>query len=188
MMKESLTLAVGWNTWFGDAKGSPSSSQAGDLDIDENAGDWNGQQPPDKTNDAPSEGIKIPGYEDKLLAVTTENEPVVQKKTYTVSGNVTMNGMPLANVIVQLSADLMATTTDEDGKFVFYDVEPAQHSLTAIKSDKVIGYLSFELKKDSKTDISLNENGTYTVLIGQNSAGIELHLELNEENGVIAPV
>lgn len=112
----------------------------------------------------------------------------MQKKTYTVSGNVTMNGMPLANVIVQLSADLMATTTDEDGKFVFYDVEPAQHSLTAIKSDKVIGYLSFELKKDSKTDISLNENGTYTVLIGQNSAGIELHLELNEENGVIAPV
>lgn len=57
-----VTLAVGWGTWFGDAKGSTSSSQAGDLDIDENAGDWNGQQLPDKTDEAPSEGIKIPGY------------------------------------------------------------------------------------------------------------------------------
>lgn len=94
----------------------------------------------------------------------------------------------MTNVTVQLSAGLMTTTTDENGSFVFYDVEPGQHTLTVIKNDKVIGYLSFELKKDSKPDISLNENGTYTVLIGQNSAGIELQLVLNEESGVIAPV
>ena len=32
------------------------------LEIDGNAGDWNGQQLPDKTPDAPAAGIKIPGY------------------------------------------------------------------------------------------------------------------------------
>ena len=56
----SVTLALGWNSWFGE--GGPSSSQNGDLEIDENAGDWNGGELPDKTDDAPSVGIKIPGY------------------------------------------------------------------------------------------------------------------------------
>ena len=40
----------------------PSSAQMGNLDIDENAGEWNGQALPDKTDDAPAVGIKIPGY------------------------------------------------------------------------------------------------------------------------------
>ena len=32
------------------------------ADIDSNAGQWNGHQLPDKTEDAPAVGIKIPGY------------------------------------------------------------------------------------------------------------------------------
>ena len=56
-----VTLALNWNNWFGSAPDGPSSSQTGNLDIDENAGDWNGGQLPDKT-DAPAAGIKIPGY------------------------------------------------------------------------------------------------------------------------------
>ena len=55
----AVTVALNWNNWFSDG---PSSSPIGDLDIDENAGDWNGQQLPDKTDDAPAAGIKIPGY------------------------------------------------------------------------------------------------------------------------------
>ena len=57
-----VTLALNWNNWFSDVPGGPSSSQTGDLDIDPDAGDWNGPQLPDKTDDAPSAGIKIPGY------------------------------------------------------------------------------------------------------------------------------
>ena len=57
-----VSLAVNWNNWFGNAPDGPSSSQTGNLDIDENAGDWNGQTVPDKTPDAPAAGIKIPGY------------------------------------------------------------------------------------------------------------------------------
>ena len=58
----AVTVAFNWNNWFGDVPAGPSSSPNGNLDIDENAGDWNGQTLPDKTDDAPAVGIKIPGY------------------------------------------------------------------------------------------------------------------------------
>ena len=54
-----VILALKRNHWFVSA---PESSQTGSLDIDENAGDWNGEKLPDKTDDAPAAGIKIPGY------------------------------------------------------------------------------------------------------------------------------
>ena len=58
-----VTVAFNWNTWFGGVQPTgPSSSQIGDLDIDPGAGDWNGQTLPDKTDDVPAAGIKIPGY------------------------------------------------------------------------------------------------------------------------------
>ena len=57
-----FVLALNWNHWFADVPEGPSSSQTGNLDIDENAGDWNGGKLPDKTDNAPAAGIKIPGY------------------------------------------------------------------------------------------------------------------------------
>ncbi|MBR2043457.1 MAG: hypothetical protein IJ946_03870 [Clostridia bacterium] len=55
----AVTVALNWNNWFSDG---PSSSQTGEFDIDKNADDWNGEKLPDKTDDAPAAGIKIPGY------------------------------------------------------------------------------------------------------------------------------
>ena len=57
-----VTLALNWNNLFGSAPDGPSSSQTGDLDIDPGAESWNGEKLPDKTDDAPAAGIKIPGY------------------------------------------------------------------------------------------------------------------------------
>ena len=128
-----------------------------------------------------------PVYEDKVITVTTEDEPVSSKDTYTVKGKVTLNGQPLAEVDLELRSTLKTTKTDKEGNFVFTDVEPGEHSLTALDDDKVIGYLSFELEKDNKADVSLLEDGTYTVSIDQNGAGVELHLVLNEEAGTLAP-
>ena len=128
-----------------------------------------------------------PIYEDKEITVTTEDEPAAPKNTYTVKGKVTLNGQPLGNVDLELRSTLKTTKTDSNGNFVFTDVEPGEHSLTALRDGKVIGYLSFELKKDNKADVSLLEDGTYTVSIDQNGAGVQLHLSLNEEKGTIAP-
>ena len=126
-------------------------------------------------------------YEDKVLTVTTEDEPVASKETYTVKGKVTLNGQPLSEVDLELRSTLKTTKTDSSGNFVFTDVELGEHSLTALKDSKVIGYLSFALKKDNKADVALLEDGTYTVSIDQNGAGVELHLVLSEEIGTLAP-
>ena len=58
----AVTVALNWNNWFVDVPDGPSSSQIGDLDIDPGADDWNGETLPDKTDNAPAAGIKIPGY------------------------------------------------------------------------------------------------------------------------------
>ena len=58
-----IVVALNWSNWFGeDLPVNSGTSQNGNLDIDENAGDWNGQTLPDKTDNAPAAGIKIPGY------------------------------------------------------------------------------------------------------------------------------
>ena len=62
LMVGVVTLALNWNNWFGGVPDTPSSSQMGGLDIDPGANDWNGEKLPDKTDDAPAAGIKIPGY------------------------------------------------------------------------------------------------------------------------------
>ena len=126
-------------------------------------------------------------YEDKEIAVTAEDEPVVRDEAYTVKGKVTLNGQPLAEVDLELRSTLKTTKTDKNGNFVFSDVEPGKHSLTALSDSKVIGNLSFELKKDNKADVALLEDGTYTVSVVENGAGVELHLVLNEEKGTLAP-
>ena len=128
-----------------------------------------------------------PVYEDKEITVTTEDEPVAPKDTYTVKGKVTLNGQPLDEVDLELRSTLKTTKTDSSGNFVFTDVEPGKHSLTALLDGKVIGFLSFELKKDSNTDVVLLDDGTYTVSVAENGAGVELHLVLNEEAGTLAP-
>ena len=62
----AMLLAINWNTWFGEKAPTGSGDNAADEpwqgEIDEGAGDWNGAQLPDKTDDAPAVGIKIPGY------------------------------------------------------------------------------------------------------------------------------
>ena len=126
-------------------------------------------------------------YEDKEITVTAEDEPVARDETYTVKGKVTLNGQPLSEVDLELRSTLKTTKTDNNGNFVFTDVEPGEHSLTALSDGKVIGYLSFELKKDNKADVALLEDGTYTVSVEENGAGVELHLVLNEEAGTLAP-
>ena len=128
-----------------------------------------------------------PIYEDKALTVTTENEPEPTIETYTVNGRVTLNGQPLTNVELELRSTLKTTTTDENGYFSFTEVEMGKHSLTAVNEEKVIGYLSFELSEDTQSNVTLLENGTYTVALDKTSAGVELNLVLNEAMGIIAP-
>ena len=59
-----VTVAFNRDQWFGGAQGGPNG---GNLDIDPDAGDWKDNLPPDKTDNPPAEGIKIPGYPSIML-------------------------------------------------------------------------------------------------------------------------
>ena len=128
-----------------------------------------------------------PVYQDQVIVATSTAAQADSQDSYTVKGKVTLNGRPLPGVKLELRSTLKTTKTDDDGNFTFTGAEPGKHSLTALKDGKVIGYLSFTLKRDTKADVLLAEDGIYTVSVDQNSAGVELHLELHEGKGVLVP-
>ena len=56
-----VVLALNWNSWFGEKPAEPAKpSQSTTMEVDKNAGQYNGEKPADKGGDA--KGIKIPGY------------------------------------------------------------------------------------------------------------------------------
>ena len=59
--------------------------------------------------------------------------------------------------------------------------------MTVINGGKVVGYVTFELTNDNKTDVRLTDDGSYVISLEKNAAGVKLDLVLNEENGVIEP-
>ncbi len=71
----SITIAFNWNNWFGKGNEQQiTDSSAPELDLDPNAGAWNGQQPEDKGGE--EVGIKIPGYPSITIPANTETVTV----------------------------------------------------------------------------------------------------------------
>ncbi len=141
----------------------------------------------DMTNQIRGGYIKLPAVcEDMIVTVTTEKETATSTKTFTVKGTVTLNEKPFPNVDLELRSILKTAITDENGKFAFYEVEQGEHSLTAIKDGKIIGYLHFLLTNDIDSTVVLNNDSTYNISADQNGAGIDLDLVLNEENGLLS--
>ena len=70
----SILLAFNWNDWFGKkeipADPSSDSARAG-IELDPNAGAYNGETPEDKGGE--EVGIKIPGYPSISILADTEN-------------------------------------------------------------------------------------------------------------------
>lgn len=124
-----------------------------------------------------------PVYEDKTLTVITEDEQTVpQSKTYTVKGTVKRNGEPVENVTLELRSTLKTDVTDSKGRFSFTDVECVKHSLTAIENGKIVGYVEFELTEGMEADFSLEGSGLYKVTANQDEIGVDLTLNLNDDD------
>lgn len=124
-----------------------------------------------------------PVYEDKTLTVITEDEAVVsQSKTYTVKGTVKRNGEPVENVTLELRSTLKTDVTDSKGRFSFADVECGKHSLTAIENGKIVGYVEFELTEGMDANFSLEDSGIYKVTANQDEIGVDLTLNLNDDD------
>ena len=89
LLVATVVVAVNWNTWFGREEeqiSSPGtvSTPTGELEIDPGAEDWNGEKLPDKTDDAPAAGIKIPGYPSITLP---KNQKIVNVALLNPEGN-----------------------------------------------------------------------------------------------------
>ena len=73
LLAGGILVGVNWSNWFGDKQSDLSASQNADskpaLDIDPNAGQWNGEKPEDKGGE--EVGIKIPGYPSITIAKDT---------------------------------------------------------------------------------------------------------------------
>lgn len=75
LLAGGVLLGINWNNWFcgnssgNSSKTAPDSSAA--VDIDPNAGKWEGSKPEDKGGE--TKGIKIPGYPSITIAADTKN-------------------------------------------------------------------------------------------------------------------
>ena len=68
-----IFVGFNWNNWFGEKDNQPTQTSQSDtsVDIDPNAGNWDGSMPENKGG--ASKGIKIPGYPSITIAADTEN-------------------------------------------------------------------------------------------------------------------
>ncbi len=77
----SIVVSFNWNKWFANNENnvsetsnmSETSSAVPNIDIDENAGKWNGNLPKDKNENNQEEGIKIPGYPSITIPADEKN-------------------------------------------------------------------------------------------------------------------
>lgn len=67
-----VVLALNWGNRFGEKPAEPSQSTA--MEVDPNAGQYNGEKPEDKGGEA--EGIKIPGYPSITIPANKEDVTV----------------------------------------------------------------------------------------------------------------
>ena len=68
-----IFVGLNWNNWFGEKENAPVQTSQSDtsVDLDPNAGNWDGSTPENKGG--ASQGIKIPGYPSITIAADTEN-------------------------------------------------------------------------------------------------------------------
>lgn len=68
-----IFVGLNWNNWFGEKENAPVQTSQSDtsVDLDPNAGIYDGSKPEDKEPSA--KGIKIPGYPSITIAADTQN-------------------------------------------------------------------------------------------------------------------
>lgn len=68
-----IFVGLNWRSWFGEKEDKPVQTSQSDtsIDLDPNAGTWDGSKPEDKKPS--SSGIKIPGYPSITITADSKN-------------------------------------------------------------------------------------------------------------------
>ncbi len=115
-----------------------------------------------------------PVYEDKTLAVETEEVSASPDNTHDINGTLTdEDGNPLPGVTVDVGGK--TDVTDENGKFTIKDVPGGYHPVTITDKDgSIIGYTEMEMG-EGEPGIIQNPDGSYMLTVPEDAAfGLEL--------------
>lgn len=118
---------------------------------------------------------------------TIENIPInpVATRNVHVSGQVVYeNGKPFQNGKVELHSEVMKTTTDQKGWFLFENVVPENHELQVLDGKgKVLANAQIDLRQsstNSQIDITKSKDGNYIVNISEKIRYLELSVTIKE--------
>lgn len=126
--------------------------------------------------------IKNVAQDGRLTVAWKQAAAAPTEKTYTIVGTVTENGKPAQGVTLELRSKLKTFVTGADGKFRFDKVETGEHSLTALRDGKVVGYLPFSLEESGEgVNVQKLPDGTYRLTVAGNVATLELAVSMQDD-------
>lgn len=129
--------------------------------------------------------------QDSTIAITWKKATPVdpeepEKEVYTIIGTITENGKPASDIYLELHSEPKTFITGNDGTFRFENVEPGNHTLTAYRNQKQVGFLAFKLSKEGVgINIEKLPDGTFQLNVDQNVTTLELDIAL-EQNGTMS--
>lgn len=96
------------------------------------------------------------------------------------------NGRPYAQGRVQLHSEPRETVTDTNGSFTFFHVEGGEHQIRILdRTGNVLGERKvnlFSAQAESGVNVSLQQNGQYTIEVAVDVRLMEVAIELDEKN------
>ena len=131
-------------------------------------------------------------HTEELPVIDTITIDPVEKRNIHVSGQVMYSdGRVYQNGRVQLHSDVMETKTDENGWFLFKDVDPAEHTLSVLDKDGNViakALISVEQKqKGQNFNITKNKDGEYVVHLSTAIRYLELKVEVDGDKLLLIP-
>lgn len=127
------------------------------------------------------------------ILLSPEKEP--EKKTETIlhlSGQaVYNNGTPAAGRTMELHSTPIRTVTDENGFFLFPNVEEGEHTVSVLNEDgTVVAQRAISLSREDSiagADVVLQDSGSYVIQLSVNVRLLEITVELDGEELYINP-
>ena len=96
------------------------------------------------------------------------------------------NGRPYAQGRVQLHSEPRETVTDTNGSFTFFHLEGGEHQIRILdRTGNVLGERKvnlFSAQAESGVNVSLQQNGQYTIEVAVDVRLMEVAIELDEKN------
>ncbi len=118
------------------------------------------------------------------LNISFNEIPVeVSEETYSVSGYITKNGIPVQNAKVILHSEERVAYTNEQGYYEFENVENGEHEILVLTEEETaLGYMKFVIEKNEENKLTTKreENKVTTILLNNEANEINMDISVEE--------